>query len=59
VCLYLINFLYINPLYLSVADKTRTDPDSDSIYFCGHSLGLQPKRVRKWIDTWLRDWADL
>jgi kynureninase len=29
------------------------------IYFCGNSLGLQPKRVRQAIDHELRDWADL
>ncbi|CAF0777967.1 unnamed protein product [Rotaria sp. Silwood1] len=44
---------------LPKVDKARTDPQSDSIYLCGHSLGLQPKRVRKLIDIWLKDWADL
>jgi kynureninase len=27
------------------------------IYFCGHSLGLQPKRTRQLIDEELDDWA--
>ncbi|CAF0737466.1 unnamed protein product [Rotaria sordida] len=44
---------------LPKVDKSRTDLQSDCIYLCGHSLGLQPKRVRKFIDTWLNDWADL
>jgi kynureninase len=29
------------------------------IYFCGHSLGLQPKAVRGLIEQELDDWADL
>ncbi|CAF0746055.1 unnamed protein product [Rotaria sordida] len=44
---------------LPKVDKSRTDLQSDCIYLCGHSLGLQPKRVRTFIDTWLKDWADL
>ncbi|CAF0728622.1 unnamed protein product [Adineta steineri] len=45
--------------FIDAADKSHTDPDKDCIYFCGHSLGLQPKRVRKSIDNWLKDWAEL
>lgn len=44
---------------LPQADKSRSDLESDSVYLCGHSLGLQPKRVRKYIDYWLNDWANL
>ncbi len=29
------------------------------IYFCGNSLGLQPKGVRESIDQELKDWAEL
>jgi kynureninase len=29
------------------------------IYFCGHSLGLQPKRTRALIEQELDDWANL
>jgi kynureninase len=29
------------------------------VYFCGHSLGLQPKAVRGLIEQELDDWADL
>jgi len=35
-------------------------PDgSPSIYLCGHSLGLQPKRAREYIQQELEDWAKL
>ncbi len=29
-----------------------------SVYFCGNSLGLQPRAVRRFIDHVLADWAD-
>ncbi len=29
------------------------------IYFCGNSLGLQPKRTKKFLDQELNDWAKL
>jgi len=32
---------------------------SDSIYFCGNSLGLQPKSTKDAINQELKDWADL
>jgi kynureninase len=35
-------------------------PDgSASIYLCGHSLGLQPKRAREYIEQELHDWGQL
>ncbi len=35
-------------------------PDGNpSVYLCGHSLGLQPKRAREYIETELEDWAKL
>jgi kynureninase len=30
-----------------------------SVYLCGHSLGLQPKRAREYIEQELHDWAQL
>ncbi len=30
-----------------------------SVYLCGHSLGLQPKRAREYIEQELHDWAKL
>jgi kynureninase len=46
-------------LYIYLADKSRVNSDDDCVYLCGHSLGLQPKRVRKSIDAWIKDWAEL
>src|SRR4051812_12422064 len=31
----------------------------DVIYFCGNSLGLQPKTVRAFVEKELEDWARL
>ena len=33
--------------------------DNDVIYFCGNSLGLQPKNVAAAIETELTSWRDL
>ena len=30
----------------------------DSLYLCGHSLGLQPKTVRSYLEQALHDWAE-
>lgn len=32
---------------------------NESLYFCGNSLGLQPKATRKYIEQELEDWAKL
>lgn len=35
-------------------------PDvGECTYLCGHSLGLQPKNVRAYVEQELRDWAEL
>jgi len=31
----------------------------DSVYLCGHSLGLQPKSVRSYVEQELQDWESL
>ena len=31
----------------------------DQLYFCGNSLGLQPKSVKEYIDVELKDWREL
>lgn len=31
----------------------------DEIYFCGNSLGLQPKRTKLYIDNFMEDWKKL
>lgn len=37
----------------------KTDRGEDCIYFCGHSLGLQPKSAKSYIEQELEDWAQL
>ncbi|MCI0698017.1 kynureninase [candidate division KSB1 bacterium] len=37
--------------------KTKTG--DDCIYFCGNSLGLQPKSVRAYVEQELQDWETL
>ena len=32
---------------------------SDCVYLCGHSLGLQPKSARAYVEQELQDWAHL
>ncbi|CAF0812466.1 unnamed protein product [Didymodactylos carnosus] len=44
---------------LPKVDKSRINVNDDSIYLCGHSLGLQPKRTKKYLDLCLDDWAKL
>lgn len=33
--------------------------EEDSIYLCGNSLGLQPKKVKEYVNAELEDWASL
>lgn len=35
----------------------RPDDSEESIYFCGNSLGLQPRRTRDYIQKYLDTWA--
>lgn len=37
----------------------KTSQGDDSIYVCGHSLGLQPKTAASYLDQALQDWARL
>jgi kynureninase len=37
----------------------KTKSGDDCIYLCGHSLGLQPKTVGKYIEQELKDWREL
>jgi kynureninase len=37
----------------------KTADGADCVYFCGHSLGLQPITVAQYIEQELRDWAGL
>ena len=31
----------------------------EHIYFCGNSLGLQPKKTKEFVDQEITDWANL
>ena len=31
----------------------------EHIYFCGNSLGLQPKKTKEFVDQEIKDWANL
>lgn len=37
----------------------RTKAGEESLYLCGHSLGLQPKTAASYVDADLRAWAEL
>jgi kynureninase len=37
----------------------KTPGGADCVYLCGHSLGLQPKTTRGYIERELKDWAKL
>jgi kynureninase len=37
----------------------KTSNGGDSVYLCGHSLGLQPKTARKYIEQEMKDWEQL
>jgi kynureninase len=36
----------------------RSDNESPCIYFCGNSLGCQPKLISEYLSTHLQTWAD-
>ena len=44
---------------MSTLDQTTADEASDPrcIYFCGNSLGVQPRATRRYIEQYLRTWA--
>ncbi|CAH2305434.1 kynureninase isoform X2 [Pelobates cultripes] len=42
---------------LPKVDKSLVNGDDDCVYFCGNSLGLQPKKVKTYIDEELDKWA--
>jgi len=37
----------------------RTKSGEEGIYLCGHSLGLQPKSAKTYLEQELKDWAGL
>jgi kynureninase len=38
-------------------DARRDEEDEESIYLCGNSLGLQPRRTREYVGRYLDTWA--
>lgn len=48
----------------TLADDEKTaapaaSADDESIYFCGNSLGLQPKAIREYMDAYLKTWSSI
>lgn len=41
------------------SNGTSSDDTAPAIYFCGNSLGLQPKAVREHIDAQLETWSSI
>ena len=41
----------------STDPEARGDDSEEAIYFCGNSLGLQPRRTRQYIQKYLDTWA--
>lgn len=39
--------------------KPAASADDESIYFCGNSLGLQPKAIREYMDAYLKTWGSI
>ena len=37
----------------------KTKSGDECIYFCGHSLGLQPKSTHSYLEQELKAWAEL
>nr|XP_033801375.1 kynureninase isoform X2 [Geotrypetes seraphini]XP_033801376.1 kynureninase isoform X2 [Geotrypetes seraphini] len=44
-------------LHINIADTNLVNGEEDSVYFCGNSLGLQPKKVKTYLDEELDKWA--
>lgn len=36
---------------------SKPDDHEESIYFCGNSLGLQPRRTKEYVNRYLETWA--
>lgn len=45
--------------YRSLFHVPEQKDGNDAIYLCGHSLGLQPKSVKQYVEQELADWARL
>ena len=45
--------------FLSVVDTSLVDSEVDCIYFCGNSLGLQPKQAGTLVNQELDKWKQM
>ena len=45
--------------YRNLFHIPKDNHNNDLIYFCGNSLGLQPKSTKSFIDKEMKDWANL
>jgi kynureninase len=45
--------------YRNLFHIPQTPDGADCVYLCGHSLGLQPKAARGYVERELEDWAKL
>jgi kynureninase len=44
---------------LGSSAETNAGDEESSIYLCGNSLGLQPKRTRRYIESYLSTWSSM
>jgi kynureninase len=46
-----------NRKYGFQSKRTLPDDNEEAIYFCGNSLGLQPRRTKEYVNRYLDTWA--
>ncbi|XP_077862208.1 kynureninase-like [Saccoglossus kowalevskii] len=52
-----LEYFYPKMKEIPTVDTSLVDGESDSVYLCGNSLGLQPKGVAKYLNDELDKWA--
>jgi len=45
--------------FLCLVDTSLVDKEVDCIYFCGNSLGLQPKQARTLVNQEMDKWQQM
>ncbi|KAF2644009.1 kynureninase [Massarina eburnea CBS 473.64] len=43
----------------AATSKPASNTDDESIYFCGNSLGLQPKAIGEYLQAYLKTWGSI
>lgn len=46
-------------VFLCLVDTSLVDREVDCIYFCGNSLGLQPKQARTLVNQEMDKWQQM